>query len=74
MTTLPRIRWSDLVTARPDDECDPIDDPRIKARAFEARVLIVCTIALLVAGYLTGAGAIDYARFLFTTPNLTVTR
>lgn len=64
MTTLPRIRWSDLVTAR-SDECDPIDDPRIKARAFEARVLIVCTIALLVTGYLTGAGAIDYARAMF---------
>lgn len=61
MTTLPRIRWSDLVTAR-SDECDPIDDPRIKAHAFEARVLIVCTIALLVTGYLTGKGWVDYER------------
>ncbi|MBK8246232.1 MAG: hypothetical protein IPK85_02315 [Gemmatimonadetes bacterium] len=65
MTTLPRIRWSDIVTAPRPDECDPIDHPRLKARAFEARVLIVCTIALLVTGYLTGAGAIDYARAMF---------
>lgn len=73
MTTLPRIRWSDLVTAR-SDECDPIDDPRIKARAFEARVLIVCALILFMDGLLIGAGSIDFARFLFTTPNLTVTR
>ena len=72
MTTLPRIRWSDLVTAR-SDECDPIDDPRIKARAFEARVLIVCALILFMDGLLIGAGSIDFARFLFTTPNLTVT-
>ena len=62
MTTLPR--WSDLVAARPD-ECDPIDHPRIKARAFEARVLIVCALAMCLTGYLTGAGAIDYARAMF---------
>jgi hypothetical protein len=61
MTAVPRTHWRDLVTARPD-ECDPIDDPRIKARAFEARVLIVCTIALLVTGYLTGKGWVDYER------------
>ena len=61
MGALPRIRWADLASARPE-ECDPIDDPRIKAHAFEARVLIVCTIALLVTGYLTGKGAIDYER------------
>ena len=73
MTTLPRIRWSDLATARPD-ECDPIDHPRIKARAFEARVLIVCALILFMDGLLIGAGSIDFARFLFTTPNLTVTR
>lgn len=72
MTTLARIRWSDLVTAR-SDECDPIDDPRIKARAFEARVLIVCALILFMDGLLIGAGSIDFARFLFTTPNLTVT-
>lgn len=64
MTTLPRIRWSDLVTARPE-ECDPIDDPRIKARAFEARVLIVCALAMCLTGYLTGTGAVDYARAMF---------
>jgi len=73
MTTLPRIRWSDLATARPE-ECDPIDHPRIKARAFEARVLIVCALILFMDGLLIGAGSIDFARFLFTTPNLTVTR
>ena len=64
MTALPRIRWSDLVTARPD-ECDPIDDPRIKARAFEARVLIVCALILLMDGLLIGAGSVDYARAMF---------
>lgn len=73
MTALPRIRWSDLATARPE-ECDPIDHPRIKARAFEARVLIVCALILFMDGLLIGAGSIDFARFLFTTPNLTVTR
>lgn len=62
---LPRIRWSDIVTAPRPDECDPIDDPRIKARAFEARVLIVCTLAMCLTGYLTGAGAIDFARAMF---------
>lgn len=74
MTTLPRIRWSDLVTARPDDECDPIDDSGLTRRAFEARVLIVCALILFMDGLLIGAGSIDFARFLFTTPNLTVTR
>lgn len=65
MTTLPRIRWSDIVTAPRPDECDPIDHPRIRYDRFVGRVLIVCTIALLVTGYLTGAGAIDYARAMF---------
>lgn len=72
MTTVPRTRWSDIVTAPRPDECDPIDHPRIKARAFEARVLIVCALAMCLTGYLTGKGAIDFGRFLFT-PNLTVT-
>ena len=65
-------KWRDLVTARPD-ECDPIDDPRLSRRAFEARVLIVCAAAMFLSGVLTGKGAIDFARFLFTTTNLTVT-
>ena len=30
-------KWTDLVTARPE-ECDPVDHPRLKARAFEARM------------------------------------
>lgn len=63
-------KWRDLVTARPE-ECDPIDDPRLRYDRFTARVLIVCALAMGVSGYLTGAGSIDFARFLFTTPNLT---
>ncbi|MBK8246151.1 MAG: hypothetical protein IPK85_01905 [Gemmatimonadetes bacterium] len=59
MTTLPR--WSDLVTARPD-ECDPIDHPRIRYDRFVGRVLIVCALAMLLTGYLTGAGWVDYER------------
>lgn len=65
-------KWRDLVTARPE-ECDPADHPRLKHDRFVARVLIVCALAMGVSGYLTGQGAIDFARFLFTTPNLTVT-
>lgn len=71
MTALPR--WSDLVTARPD-ECDPIDHPRLRYDRFVGRVLIVCALAMCLSGLLTGAGAVDYARVMFTTPKLTVTR
>lgn len=54
-------KWTDLVTARPD-ECDPIDHPRLKARAFEARVLIACALAMCITGVLTGIGWVDYER------------
>lgn len=54
-------RWTDLVTARPD-ECDPLDHPRLKARAFEARVLIACALAMCITGALTGKGWVDYER------------
>jgi hypothetical protein len=59
MTALPR--WSDLVTARPD-ECDPIDDPRLRYDRFTARVLVVCALAMFLSGVLTGAGWVDYER------------
>lgn len=72
MTAVPRTRWSDIVTARPE-ECDPIDHPRLRYDRFVARVLIVCALILFMDGLLIGAGSIDFARFLFTTPNLTVT-
>lgn len=65
-------KWRDLVAARPE-ECDPVDDPRLHYDRFAARVLIVCAMAMFVTGVLTGQGAIDFARFLFTTTNLTVT-
>lgn len=64
--------WKWLVTARPE-ECDPVDDPRLRYDRFTARVLIVCALAMGASGYLTGAGSVDFARFLFTTTNLTVT-
>jgi len=64
MTALPRIRWSDLVTARPH-EVDPIDHPRLRYDRFTARVLIVCALAMCLSGVLTGQGAIDYARAMF---------
>lgn len=64
MTIIPRSRWSDLVTARPE-ECDPVDDPRLRYDRFAGRVLIVCALAMLLTGGLTGKGAIDYARAVF---------
>lgn len=64
MTTLARIRWSDLVTARPD-ECDPVDHPRLRYDRFTARVLIVCAVLMCLAGVLTGKGSVDYARAMF---------
>ena len=72
MTTIPRPRWSDLTTARPE-ECDPLDHPRLKARAFEARVLIVCALAMCLTGFLTGKGWVDYERaaILLTLPMVT---
>ena len=65
-------KWTDLVTARPE-ECDPVDHPRLKARAFEARVLIVCALAMCFAGVLTGQGWVNYERaaILLTLPMVT---
>ncbi len=63
-------KWTDLVTARPD-ECDPVDHPRLKARAFEARVLIVCVLAMCFAGVLTGQGWVDFLRAMFALPVVT---
>ena len=63
-------KWTDLVTARPE-ECDPIDHPRLKARAFEARVLIVCALAMCFAGVLTGQGGVNFLRAMFALPVVT---
>ncbi len=70
MTTIPRPRWSDLTTAR-REECDPLDHPRLKARVFEARVLIVCALAMCFAGALTGQGGVDFLRAMFALPMVT---
>mgnify|MGYP000231546866 FL=1 len=47
--------------------------PRLKARAFEARVLIVCALAMCITGVLTGKGWVDYERasILLTLPMVT---